>query len=102
MGLDKKLSQLMDCPLSTNNTHIIMSTKIAHTQKQMGNHTRYIGQTIYNGQKRTNNNPQKKTTQKTKKKKKLTITNLIKNPWLNSRCSGRVGSSCTTSRATLV
>jgi len=32
MGLDKKLSQLMDCPLPTNNTHIIMSTKIAHTQ----------------------------------------------------------------------
>jgi hypothetical protein len=31
MGLDKKLSQLMDCPLPTN-THIIMSTKIAHTQ----------------------------------------------------------------------
>jgi len=22
MGLDKKLSQLMDCPLPTNNTHI--------------------------------------------------------------------------------
>jgi len=32
MGLDKKLSQLMDCPLLTNNTHIIMSTTIAHTQ----------------------------------------------------------------------
>jgi hypothetical protein len=32
MGLDKKLSQLMDCPLPTNNTHIIMSAKIAHTQ----------------------------------------------------------------------
>jgi hypothetical protein len=32
MGLDKMLSQLMDCPLPTNNTHIIMSTKIAHTQ----------------------------------------------------------------------
>jgi predicted secreted Zn-dependent protease len=32
MGLDKKLSQLMDYPLPTNNTHIIMSTKIAHTQ----------------------------------------------------------------------
>jgi hypothetical protein len=31
MGLDKKLSQLMDCPLPTNNTHIIMSTKITHT-----------------------------------------------------------------------
>jgi hypothetical protein len=29
MGLEKKLSQLMDCPLPTNNTHIIMSTKIA-------------------------------------------------------------------------
>ena len=28
MGLDKKLSQLMDCPLPTNNTHIIMSKKI--------------------------------------------------------------------------
>jgi hypothetical protein len=27
MGLDKKLSQLMDCPLPTNNTHIIMSNK---------------------------------------------------------------------------
>ena len=27
----KKLSQLMDCPLPTNNTHIIMSTKITHT-----------------------------------------------------------------------
>ena len=32
LGLDKKLSQLMDCPLPTNNTHIIMSTKITHTQ----------------------------------------------------------------------
>ena len=32
MGLDKKFSQLMDCPLPTNNTHIIMPTKIAHTQ----------------------------------------------------------------------
>jgi hypothetical protein len=32
MGLNKKLSQLMDCPLPTNNTHIIMSTKIAYTQ----------------------------------------------------------------------
>ena len=32
MGLDKKLSQLMDCPLPTNNTHIIMSTKIEHTK----------------------------------------------------------------------
>ena len=32
MGLDKKLSQLMDCPLPTNNTHIIMSIQIAHTQ----------------------------------------------------------------------
>ena len=35
MGLDKKLSQLMECPLPTNNTyntHIIMSTKITHTQ----------------------------------------------------------------------
>jgi hypothetical protein len=32
MGLDKKLSQLMDCPLPTNNTYLIMSTKIAHTQ----------------------------------------------------------------------
>ena len=31
MGLDKKLSQLMDCPLPTNNTHIIMSKQIAHT-----------------------------------------------------------------------
>jgi hypothetical protein len=30
--LDKKLSQLMDCPLPTNNTHIIMSTNITHTQ----------------------------------------------------------------------
>jgi hypothetical protein len=30
--LDKKLSQLMDCPLPTNNTHIIMSIQIAHTQ----------------------------------------------------------------------
>jgi hypothetical protein len=27
-----KLSQLMDCPLPTNNTHIRMPTKIAHTQ----------------------------------------------------------------------
>ena len=26
MGLDNKLSQLMDCPLPTNNTHIIIST----------------------------------------------------------------------------
>jgi hypothetical protein len=32
MGLDKNVSQLMDCPLPTNNTHIIMATKIAHTQ----------------------------------------------------------------------
>ena len=32
MGLNKKLSQPMDCPLPTNNTHIIMSTKIAPTQ----------------------------------------------------------------------
>jgi hypothetical protein len=32
MGLHEKLSQLMDCPLPTNNTHIIMSTKTAHTQ----------------------------------------------------------------------
>ena len=32
MGLDKNLSQLMDCPLLTNNTRIKMSTKIAHTQ----------------------------------------------------------------------
>ena len=32
MGLDKKLSQLMDCPLLTNNADIIMSTKITHTQ----------------------------------------------------------------------
>ena len=32
MGLDKKLSQLMDCPLPTNNTHLIMSTEITHTQ----------------------------------------------------------------------
>jgi hypothetical protein len=31
MGLDKKLSQLMDCPLPTNNTNIIISTKIAHS-----------------------------------------------------------------------
>ena len=31
MGLGEKLSQLMDCPLHTNNTHIIMSTKITHT-----------------------------------------------------------------------
>ena len=30
MGLDKKLLQLMDCPLPTNNTHIIMSAKMAH------------------------------------------------------------------------
>ena len=30
MGLNKKLSQLMDCPLPTNNAHIIMSTKITH------------------------------------------------------------------------
>jgi hypothetical protein len=32
MGLDKKLSQLMDCHLPTNNTHIIMSTNLAQTQ----------------------------------------------------------------------
>ena len=32
MGLDKELSQLMNCPLSTNNTNIIISTKIAQTQ----------------------------------------------------------------------
>jgi hypothetical protein len=32
MGLDQKLSQLMECPLPTSTTHIIMSTKIAHTQ----------------------------------------------------------------------
>ena len=31
MGLDKKLSQLMDCHLPTNNTHIIMSTNLAQT-----------------------------------------------------------------------
>jgi hypothetical protein len=31
MGLDKKLSQLMDCPLPTSNIHIIMSTNLAHT-----------------------------------------------------------------------
>jgi hypothetical protein len=31
MGLEKTLSQLMDCPLSTNNTHIIMSTKRTHS-----------------------------------------------------------------------
>ena len=30
MGLNKKLSQLMDCPLPTNNAHMIMSTKIPH------------------------------------------------------------------------
>ena len=33
MGLDKKLPQLMDCPLPTNNTHIIMSTNLAHIHK---------------------------------------------------------------------
>ena len=32
MGWDKKLSQLMDCPLFTINTHIIMSTNLAHIQ----------------------------------------------------------------------
>jgi hypothetical protein len=32
MGLDKKLSQLMNCPLPTNNTHIIISAKIAHAK----------------------------------------------------------------------
>ena len=32
MRLDKKLSQLMDCHLPTNNTHIIMTTNLAHTQ----------------------------------------------------------------------
>jgi hypothetical protein len=31
-GLNKKLSQVMDCPLPTNNTYTIMSTKLAHTQ----------------------------------------------------------------------
>ena len=31
MGLNKKLSQVMDCSLPTNNTHTIMSTKLAHT-----------------------------------------------------------------------
>jgi hypothetical protein len=35
MGLDKSLSQLMDYPLPTHNTHVIMSTKIAHTQIQI-------------------------------------------------------------------
>ena len=29
MALDKKLSQLMDCPLPTNNTHIILTTNLA-------------------------------------------------------------------------
>jgi hypothetical protein len=28
MGLDKKLLQLMDCPLPTNNTHIITYTVV--------------------------------------------------------------------------
>jgi hypothetical protein len=32
MGLEKKLSQFMDCHLPANNTHIIMSTNLAHTQ----------------------------------------------------------------------
>ena len=32
MGLNKKLSQVMNCPLPTNNTHTIMSTKLAHTK----------------------------------------------------------------------
>jgi hypothetical protein len=34
MWLDKKLSQFMDCPLNlpTQNTHIIMTTNLAHTQ----------------------------------------------------------------------
>jgi hypothetical protein len=27
MGLDKKLSQLMDCPLPTSNTHIVSEFK---------------------------------------------------------------------------
>ena len=28
----KRLSQTMDYPLPTNNTHIIMTTNLAHTQ----------------------------------------------------------------------
>ena len=32
MGSDKKLSQFIDCSLPTNNTHIIMWTKIADTE----------------------------------------------------------------------
>jgi len=34
MGLDKKLSLFIDCPLPTSNTHtcIIMSTNLAHSQ----------------------------------------------------------------------
>jgi hypothetical protein len=32
MELDKKLSQLMDCPFTTNNTHIRMTTNLEYTQ----------------------------------------------------------------------
>ena len=32
MGLDNKLSQIMEFPLPTTNTHILMSTNLAHTQ----------------------------------------------------------------------
>ena len=35
MGLKKKLSQLMDCPLHTNNTHKIVTTNISHKQIQI-------------------------------------------------------------------
>ena len=38
MGLEKTLSQLMDCPLSTNNTHIIMSTKRTHSIFEVVHH----------------------------------------------------------------
>ena len=37
MGLDKMLSQLMDYPLTTSNTHIIMSTNLAHTYIHIDN-----------------------------------------------------------------
>ena len=50
MGLDKKLSQLMYCPLPTSNTHIIMSNVKSSTYINIDNikhnivkHGKYIG-----------------------------------------------------------
>ena len=32
MGLDNKLLQIMEFPLPTTHTHIVVSTNLAHTQ----------------------------------------------------------------------